>query len=347
MALDPVPWFIGGGAQHSAEAARNLAWTATNGRTGIATPDDLEVSETSVPSGAVYVSTGGGAVSSSYAGASQQSYMIRNPVRETVTVPPNTSSSPVTRYVIAEVSDPQYAGSPPSNVAEGPYTFFRVVSSLSRTHPFIPLARLRIPGNTSTITNSMITDIRELLSPRRQEFVFARPRVASDDSSQNLLKARISSGGEFFPGGGGSPNEFQVPVPEWAELMIVEADWISVRYQGGKSSWGNYWMEYGTEYRSNSWPGFANNKHQYEFATQDFSWDQAENSATYRTNWRLMDTRTVPNKIKGKNTTFVFKAAVSDSSNAQTGVASMDRVSGLGCRLTFIESPRSNWQGAN
>ena len=347
MALDPVPWFVGGGAQHSAESARNLAWTATQGRTGIATPDDLEVSQTSTASGAVYIAPGGAAIESTHVGAAQQSYMIRNPSRYTLSVPANTSDSAVTRYVIADVVDPQYAGNPPANVAEGPYTFFRVVNSLNVGRPFVHLATLRIPGNTSVVTNSMITDARQLLNPRRQEYVFARPRVASDDSSQNLLKARISSGGEFFPGGGGSPNEFQVPVPEWAELMIVEADWISVRYQGGKSSWGNYWMEYGTEYRSNSWPGFANNKHQYEFATQDFSWDQAENSATYRTNWRLMDTRTVPNKIKGKNTTFVFKAAVSNSSNAQTGVASMDRVSGLGCRLTFIESPRSNWQGAN
>ncbi|WP_029090101.1 hypothetical protein [Brevibacterium album] len=346
MALDPVPWFIGGAAEHSAEAARQQAWSATQGRTGVSTPSSLLVSATPTPSGSVRISAGGAAMESTYQGASQQSYTVRNGAMITVPVPANNSSSTVTRIVGIEVRDPQYMGAYPPDREKGPYVFASATLpafSSGFRHPYVLLATIRMPANTSVVTNAMITDARELLNPRREEVVHARPRVAADDSNQNFLTGRRATGGEYFPGGAGYANEFTTRIPTWATMMIIESGWLSVRMDGNQSSWGNFWIEYGDEYRPHTWP----NKQQWEFATQHFSWDVAENSAVYRNNWLLADTRTVPSKLKGKDTTFVYKAAISDSTNAASRAVSCDSLSGLTTRITFIEAPDGTWHDAN
>ena len=73
MAFEPHPWFIGlEGVEHSAEVARMLAWSATNGASGIITPKDLKVVAQSVPSDSVVIRPGGFVVESKFSGASQQ-----------------------------------------------------------------------------------------------------------------------------------------------------------------------------------------------------------------------------------------------------------------------------------
>lgn len=335
MAFDSVPWFIGGQAEHSAESARNLAWNATQGRTGIARPSDLSVRAQSTPAASVRVNVGGGAIESTYAGAGQQSYMVRSPSVTDVAVPANTSGSTVTRYIVVEIGDPQYKGAYPSDKVNGPYVFPKCVNSLNTGHPVLPLARIVMPPNTAAVTGSMIRDIREMLSPRREEVVFARPRILADNVNRQQYLTDKTVGGEYFPGGGSSPNGFDYDIPSWATMMIVEADWMSLRYEGGKSSWGAFWMEYGNEFKADGWP----RQHDWEFATQEFAWDADEKSATYRNNWRLMDAVPVPTKLRGKNAQFVFKARIDASASALRNVIQADAGSGLGCRLTFIEKP--------
>lgn len=336
MALDPVPWFIGGAAEHSAEAARNIAWNATQGRTGVATPESLIVSALSTAGGGVRISPGGAALESPYAGASQQSYTIRNDASETVSVAANSGSSTVTRRVAAVVTDPQYAGSAPADPVNGPYTYFTANSSWP-THPHVKLATIRIPPSTSVITNSMIRDERTLLNPRRQEVVFGRPRVTADGSAGTTLSVTTENGGEYFPGGDGSPNQFQVLIPEWANRLMIDASWMAVRYASGTNSWGQYWVEFGDEYRNRTWPG----KQQFEFATQKFQYDSPGSSNNaMRTNWQLMDAQPVPAKLKGKTVTFAFKAGRSPSAPSRDVM--MDALSGLGMRLTFAEEQLSN-----
>ncbi|MCQ9385113.1 hypothetical protein [Brevibacterium moorei] len=341
MALDPVPWFIGSPAEHSAESARQLLWNATGGRTGISAKTDFSVKALGTPSGSVYVYPGGGVIESTYAGATQQSYAVRSAARTTVAVPANNGSSAVTQYVYVEINDPQYAGSAPANPKAGPYNKFGVSTSRTGAHPRLILASIKVPANTSAITNAMITDLREMVSPRRLELVHARPRVASDSGSESFLTSRMGSGGEYFPGGNGSPNTFTVDVPSWASRMIIESKWLSVSCNGGQSSWGQFWIEFGTEYKGDhSWP----NRQQWEFATQYFGYDVAEKSAAYRTNWLLADDKAVPAKIKGKTVTFAYKAGINDSANAKSKVCSMDAVSGLTTRILFIEDPETSDQ---
>lgn len=335
MALDPVPWFIGGAAEHSAEAARNIAWNATQGRTGVATPESLIVSALSTAGGGVRVSPGGAAIESTYPGASQQSYTVRNDATATVDIPANTGTSERHWRVAAYVKDPQYAGSMPSDPANGPYTDWYVGSSWPNW-PHVKLAFIRVPPSTSVITNSMIRDERTLLNPRRQEVVFGRPRVTADSSTGTTLASTFQNGGEYFPGGNGSPNQFQVLVPEWANRLMIDASWMAVRYQSGTNSWGQYWVEFGDEYRASTWPG----KQQFEFATQKFQYDSpGSTNNTMRTNWQLMDALPVPAKLKGKSVTFAFKAGRHE--NAPSREVMMDALSGLGMRLTFAEEQLS------
>ncbi|WP_420733180.1 hypothetical protein [Brevibacterium luteolum] len=348
MPLKPVPWATGNGADNPVEGARLALYAATKGARGVAGPGDMRVTALPVPGGAVRVHTGGSVTPNDYIpGGGGQAYAMREESHSDIPIPATGSSGGATRYLVARVDDPQYAGPEPADPVNGPYNRYALVGSeTGHAYPHVPLAKITQPANTATITPDMITDIRTIALARREERVFARPRVQADNSPQNWLTAKLNVGGEYFPGGGESPNGFTVRVPDWAVMMIVEADWLSVRYQGEKSSWGLFWMEYGTEFRNRAWPGFANNKHNYEFSTQGFAWDQSE-GPTYRTNWRLMDTRPVPAKLRGKDVAFIFKAAIDDASGALSNVASMNSISGLGCKLTFIEAPTSDWQGAN
>lgn len=338
MALDPVPWFVGGGAAHSAATARNLAWNATGGKTGIATPTSLQVRQLPTPGAGVQVMPGGGMIESVYAGALQQSYTVRNDAADTVSIPVNQPTQR-TYWVTVEVNDPTYAGQQPPSKKTGPYVFWRQRTTRQAVHPELLLAKVVVPANSPSITNSMITDMRTLANPRREEFVFGRPRVTADDYAAELNQ-RIATGGEFFPGNyssgsAASPNVFELTVPEWATRVMIDASWMSVRYATGKNPYGSYWVEFGDEYRDWGWP----DDQQFEFNTQRFSFNSPGSTTnTSRFNWLLMDALPVAKKLRGKDVEFAFKAGY--NANSDKGV-SMDAGGGLGCRITFVEAPES------
>lgn len=335
MAFEPHPWFIGlEGVEHSAEVARTLAWAATSGASGIIKPNDLRVRATPVPGGTVRIMPGGFVVESTYSGASQQSYIERVPTTTEVAVPATGSSGGATRYVVAAILDPDYpgGGTAPAVPNDGVYAAPRVTTTLNLAYPHVPLARIKQPANTATITNDMITDLREVAVPRRKEYAFGRPRLTADASAGTTLSRTVGNGGEYFPGGNGSPNTFQVDVPSWATRVMIDADWMAVRYAAGENSWGRYWVEWGDEYRNHTWPG---NK-QWERTTQHFQFNSPGSSNnTMRTNWRLMDELLVPTHLRGKTCTFAFKAGRADA--APSRAVSMDWLSGLGMKLTFVE----------
>lgn len=339
MALDPVPWFVGGGAAHSAATARNLAWNATGGKTGIATPTSLQVRQLPTPGAGVQIMPGGGMIESVYAGALQQSYTVRNDAADTVSIPVNQPTQR-TYWVTVEVNDSTYAGQEPPSKRTGPYVFWRQRTTRQAVHPELLLAKVVVPANSPSITNAMITDMRTLANPKRQTFTFARPRVAEDNSNQNYLNGREANGGEFFPGGAGYSNEASLVIPEWAVSVIIEADWMSVGYKGGESVLGRYWVEFGDEYKPHTWPY----NRQYEYATQQFRFNAPTAGNDIRLGWRLMDTQQVNKKLRGQKTTFVFKGAI--TAGSPTNAVYMDGLSGLGLKLTFLEEP-ANWEEFN
>lgn len=335
MAFEPHPWFIGlEGVEHSAEVARNLAWVATSGASGIVKPTDLRVKAQSVPDGSVRIGPGGFVVESKYSGASQQSYVERVPTSTDLEVPATGSSGGATRYVVAQIMDPDYPGGgtippvPNDGVFARPY----LVSSLSSSRTEIVLAKIVQPANTAAITNAMITDLREIANPRRKQIQHARPRITTDTDMK--LSWLLSDGGEYFPGGGGSPNAFELDVPSWATRAIIRADWMSVRYAGSSNPTGRYWVEYGDEYKPHTW----DNNRQWEFSTESFAFNSPGTSAdVMRTNWILADGVPIPSKLRGKTCTFAFKAGLETSAGVND--VSMDKWSGLSMEVTFSEAP--------
>lgn len=339
MGLEFAPWAVHG-ARHSAGVARAAQYAATGGAEGVGSPGDLAVKATRTPSNQVQVMPGGVAMLNRYAGGRDETYTSRVLTAELVDIPAAGSGGPRTTFVWARVIDPQFEGQIPAEPETAQYFFIQTGSRFPKNVPHLPLARITLPANTATVQQSMIEDLRVLASPKRSEAVFARPRIAADSSNQNWLAAKEPKS-EYFPGGAGSPNQFQVDVPAWANRLIVDARWMGVRYSGGKNAWGSYWVEFGTEYRAGTWP----NGQQFEFATQRFQFDSpGKNANTMRTDWSLMDHRYVPAKLRGKRVTFVFKAAM--NAKADSHAVSMDAMSGLGMRLTFAQDPDVTWQDA-
>ena len=337
MAVDPVPYVVHG-AKHSADVFRQAFHDSTGGAEGISTPTSFHVRQTATPSNQVRVRPGGAIVLNSYQGGAGQSYGIRNADESLVDVPASDSTGSKSWYVIARISDPQFAGPAPADPKVGPYLFLECVSQSSTiTDPHLKLASVVVPASTATITNSMITSMRELAQPKRDGVVFARPRIADDDDDRhNYVNARWRGPngnfyGEAFPGGAGSPNSADIYVPEWATHQSIRADWIGVRCESGKNTFGHYWVEFGDEYRDHGWPGGR----QFEYATQVFAFDTTGTQGNYRTSWPLMDQTTVPKKLRGKTIRYQFKAGLYD--DADTNGVFMNRLSGLGLEITFSQ----------
>ncbi len=53
-------------------------------------------------------------------------------------------------------------------------------ASATISDPHYRLARIVVPASTATITNSMITSLRELANPRSKRVVAPRPNVTND-----------------------------------------------------------------------------------------------------------------------------------------------------------------------
>lgn len=338
MALDPVPWAIGGGAHNSVEGARLSLFAATGGKGGVMSPTDMQVTALPVPGGAVRVHTGGAVVISGYPGASSQAYAVREMDSTDVDITATGSSGSRRSYLVARIRDHQYSGEPaPDSVEDGPYNSYEWMSQHPRTnppaYPVELLARVDQPANTQTITQNMITDMRRLANPRREEVMIARPRVNSDQFGS--FSRTTADGGEIFPGTTGSEgSHVRLTIPEWCTQLIIEAYWLSVRYAAGTNPVGQMWVEFGDEYRPWTWPG----NRQFERATQQFNFDSPGSSNNVmRTNWIVHDSVPVPKKFRGKQISFVLKAGFNTS--ASFGSVSMDGLSGTSMRVTYAEAP--------
>ncbi|RSS97264.1 hypothetical protein EF903_01715 [Streptomyces sp. WAC05292] len=218
MPWDSVPWFTEGGAEHSSEVARLLAYSAFGGAEGIVGAGDLQVRALSSPAAAIRVTTGACAILNRAPGASYQAYAGRMPTSDQVSIAA-TGVSARSDLIIARIENPYAAGEPwanPSNPKVGPYIYTRVISNVPKTttsvrqvrpnDSAITLARIDIPANTSSITQAMIKDLREMGRPRRDR----------------RLYTASPSGDENWGGNGGSwvkwpPSaRWSVEVPSWA-----------------------------------------------------------------------------------------------------------------------------------
>lgn len=251
MPWDSVPWFTEGGAEHSSEVARLLAYAAFAGAEGIIGNSDLQVKALSTPGSSVQVTTGACAILNRAAGAKYQAYAARLPSADTVNVAA-TGATARSDLVIARIENPYSYGetwNQPADPAVGPYVFTRIISGVPNTtkrvkqvrpgDSAITLARIDIPANTSTITQSMIKDLREMANPRRRRVV--RALRGTWDTPDEVGNTKYPSW-EEFPNGA----RWDIEVPEWATSATIMATWAQLDQRNAKDSYGRLRVAFGS-----------------------------------------------------------------------------------------------------
>lgn len=227
MTWDSVPWAVGGGAVISAEAFRLVAYVAFRGNEGILSPSDLAVTALSTPGASVNVAPGACSILCRASGETYQAYAGRLPVQDTVSIAA-TGASARSDMIVARIEDPWLAGEPwadPTDPTVGPYVFTRVISGVASTattvtelglgYSAIPLARIDIPASTGTITQSMITDLRQVANPRRDaELITYNPPVVASVTASSFTDWIAS---------------WPMAIPSWAVRVFVSASIGGVR----------------------------------------------------------------------------------------------------------------------
>lgn len=262
MTFEGVPWMVEG-ADHSAEVGRLLAYLAAGGGEGVVAPGDCRVVSSAIPDGKVVVLAGGVAMLNRFPGGGQQSYLARNEGSVEVVLAPQGSGGVRYDLVCVVVEDPQYPGEPaPVDLLNGPYVRMHVYQnvpvttvSISQVDPNqtgYALARVKFDASDGTVNMVDITDLRELVSPRREEFLAV---VNGIGAQQTPLPAPGVGLGSTVAAPANAVS--QVKIPKWATHMIVECDWAGIQAldtgagNGGATGFVRVWlpnMGIGTEY---------------------------------------------------------------------------------------------------
>lgn len=205
MAIDNIVWAVNG-PDTDPQLAREQTWNNTGGQTGIVGPESLEVRAQPTPGASVRVMPGGFTAAATpggsvgYTTAPRQSYGRSISQTHTVPIRATGSSGSRTDVVGIIINDPQYEGTAdsmtPEEMAEHPFWSYHVIENASSSanratqfglsRPFVPLARVTIPANTATITNSMITDLRFLaVENSKLDHVVQRPAQSHTLTTSN------------------------------------------------------------------------------------------------------------------------------------------------------------------
>lgn len=231
--MEGVPWMVGGGAKHSANVGRVLAFMASGGQDGIASPADLKVSPSSTPDGNVHVAVGAFSVLNRESNSRNEAYVGRGIAVSDIPISPS-GSSPRSDLVVVRLRDPQYGYAAPSDVANGPYAFPEVVPGVpSNTRradqvasligkSVYALARIDLPANTTAITAGMIKDLRKLAQAHQYHFVNQQTGIGFEQlTSSNWVN---------WPS-----NSIDVDVPPWATNAFVKVTLNTVVTDGASS----------------------------------------------------------------------------------------------------------------
>lgn len=321
MAWDSVPWMVGGGAEHSPEIARLLAYVAFNASEGVLGVDDLRVQELAVPGTSVRIMPGACSILNRAAGQTYQAYAGRLPAEDTAAISATGSTAGRSDLVIARVEDPFLAGEPwadPADPRTGPYVFTRVIPNVPATtttvtelnlgYSAIPLARIDIPAATGTITQAMIVDLRQLPNPRRERHVFT-VNVAGTSTLTSSSFVNWPTGASW-----------SVAVPSWATRVIIRGQVNGVLFPAG-NAFGNFRATLGIS------------------ATQSTAWNEAVTSVNGnevdRKSMFAADTISVPASARGTIQTVRLEA--DRTGGAATGTVTADTATSAVLDIEFLE----------
>lgn len=234
MTFSSAPWAIDG-AKTGANLARRATYAAVGDVEGLVTKTDLKVSQLAVPGNGLLISGGNAIVLNRYQQSINESYVVANPDTHQV-LPvdmPAVSATAKSYLVLVTIGDPEFSqvGHPwmtsdklsedeaPDYVYARPFLLpcnpgTTSAAGLGLTYPAYALARLDIPANTATITDSMLTDLRKMARPRvSEEVFFARGGTANP----------LNTVTPAFETWGGAPQS--VAIPKWATLAKIDG-WV-------------------------------------------------------------------------------------------------------------------------
>lgn len=312
MTLFQAP-LLTNGATHPAQAVRMLIRDLARGAEGITEGDDLKVTQLGTPGGSVQISDGSGVVRGRY-DPYQGSYAVCNSGSDTLAIAANGGGS--TRYdlVVLRVEDPEYEGS--LDPATQNINYFQVISNVSSTtttapdgRTCIPLARIAIPAATSTITNAMITDVRQVANPRRERTL----QTQAPGTLSNLIGGTSGSYAYFDSSAG-----WAVAVPDWATTARIKVDVAGLRLATA-AVFGNFRATFGAS-----------------LSMQPTIIDDNQTS-TRRLYHMVADTLTIPAGYRG--TTQTLRAQFAGLSG-NAGTVSVDASTTLAADVEFFEAPR-------
>jgi len=330
-------WFIGGGAVHTPESARRLAYAATSGAEGVAGASDLKVLPLSVPGQGVRVLMGTAAILSHYLGGETQTYMGTVYEGETLATTPSGSAGPRSDLIVFRVRDPWAAGStdtlkPGETADTAQYLWLEVVSGVPagttrlqsvpgyQDASAITLARIDFPASTGTVQAGMITDLRRVALAREQTIVRGFGLV-SGDGSQQLTDPTATT----WPSAAAAANKTMIPIPVWATQAAIVEMTSGAKVPGGGQATGETWVQIGEN-------GDAN-----RVLTQSTWWDVDETSGPHRVVVVNSDTVTIPASMRGTSQRFYPRGRKSGGADAKSLIA--DQGTSVSLQITFREVP--------
>lgn len=276
------------GANGTAAQMRRFIYQQSTGRRGVALPGDLKVTATGTPSGSVNIARGSGVAPLPPSWRPGESYQIGNASADLFDIPATGSSGGRTEYVIVKVLDHNFDGSPPPPDPEnddGAHVEVTRVPSLSGLDfPYIPLAKLTIPASTATITNAMITDVRDVYNKVVGSFSSANELVIPE--IETLTQTRDD--GEYWPNAGGV--QYVDEIPANATRALIRAEWHSVTMPA-ENAWGRIWV---------GWGDLPSGGTRREMNTQEVSYNSVGAGTTYTTNLTVVADRYIPAKYRGR-----------------------------------------------
>lgn len=310
MTLVQAP-LLTSGASHSAQTFRMMLRDMARGSEGVTEGNDLKVSQLGTPGASVQIGDGSGVIKGR-ASTWQGHYTAYNIGTATLGIS-STGASARTDLVVLRVLDPAYEGS--LNPATDQICTLEVVSNVSSTATAPPagmsaiaLARITLPASTSTITDSMITDLRKIANPRRETGLYTE----SPASISTGIGGTSGTFSNFSTASGWS-----IPVPSWATTLKLNVQAGQLRYD------------------TNNFFGYLRATFGASLTMQQVALDDNQGTGVRRGTIVAGDTLTIPSAYRSTSQTLRLQAAGGASNGG--GKVYVDPSTTLIANIEFIE----------
>lgn len=236
MTFQGVPLAIDG-ADNPVETVRLLAYVAARTSHGVVLPADCQLRAMPAPDGRARITPGALVVRNGAVGVGAEAYLARNPDDHVLPAfTPTGVGQTRSDFVYLRVADPQFGGQPtPADRDNGPYDWPEVVAGVAPTTKTLddviaqgllpigttgePIGRVDFPQSTATVSQSMITDLRQLAVPRSERRQIITTGATSSLTSSNFV---------VFPGNG----SWAQAIPEWATHAVIRVDALGLAWDG-------------------------------------------------------------------------------------------------------------------